>query len=766
MTITAQSADGVMHQFPDGTDQAVIGKVMKQYAMAQRAPKQSRQIAGGEIDHPGKIVSALAGAGKGFGDTVLGAEQLAGKGLSALGATGAGGALQSDAARGINNLNQQIAPYHQANPISTDVGEIGGGVAALAVPAGDALKAKGAFGVAKSLGKAGVLGAAQGALTPVENDAHFWATKATQTGMGFLGGLAGGAVAHTLSAAVEHGAPAVSSAVKAIWGKENPAAIQGAAIQKILDRFDADAAAGGPTAQNALLLAKAARQNGKPMSLMDFGGENVKGLAGNVARKPGPARAIIASVLDARDKGAAARLNVDISKHLSDGEMQDTAKTLMTARSAAANPLFKKLDDIKPTAEQLSGLNAIIASPEGQKALGTALTTMRRDALRHGVSFAPQARGLYEEIIPKSEKLVSNGTQSTTPVELSSQDLMRQSLTGKTRTAPTSQEILDKSLKGGGQNVFSSTVKNQDTPTGKFGIRPNYPSMPLLHSIKEGLDDNVEELRDPVTGKLPNTKGVNALAGLRDTFRESLKGMFPAYKDALDSWSGPSQSLGALSKGKGAFKLSPNDIAQQYGSLSPSDQQFYRLGMADEIRKRIAQTGMTGNEARSVIKNEWTKLQLRPVFKTDEDFNSFVDAVTSENTMVTTYGQVLKNSLTAARQAEDNSGDLETAAHAIRGGLHAVGGNFLGALHHAYQIKKDLGLRNNPALNAEIARLLTNENPDLFSGPGADFLRRNAGPNARNYLRNAVSSLPSYAAAAGGMAAGNAGANDPNNAVP
>ena len=35
MTIQAQSADGVIHEFPDGTDNAVIDKIMKDYATNQ-----------------------------------------------------------------------------------------------------------------------------------------------------------------------------------------------------------------------------------------------------------------------------------------------------------------------------------------------------------------------------------------------------------------------------------------------------------------------------------------------------------------------------------------------------------------------------------------------------------------------------------------------------------------------------------------------------------------------------------------------------------
>lgn len=66
MAITAQSADGVLHQFPDGTPDDVVDKVMKDYA-AQKAPAQT-SLAGTAADVaraiPGGVakgVSAIVG---------------------------------------------------------------------------------------------------------------------------------------------------------------------------------------------------------------------------------------------------------------------------------------------------------------------------------------------------------------------------------------------------------------------------------------------------------------------------------------------------------------------------------------------------------------------------------------------------------------------------------------------------------------------------------------------------------------------------------
>lgn len=61
MAITAQSADGKIHEFPDGTDGAVVDRVMKQYASGQSAaapsqPQQDRGVALDAIDYVSGIM--------------------------------------------------------------------------------------------------------------------------------------------------------------------------------------------------------------------------------------------------------------------------------------------------------------------------------------------------------------------------------------------------------------------------------------------------------------------------------------------------------------------------------------------------------------------------------------------------------------------------------------------------------------------------------------------------------------------------------------
>lgn len=138
---------------PDGAtaDQA-LEQVKRQHADTAQA---SAPVA----DAPGMVASLGAGAGAGFGKMVLGAQNLAGKGLSALGGVGhetslsdlvappqpnllqrAGNWLQQDAQTGQARLSAENAPYKAANPITNATGEFGGEMVA-AAPVGGVLAA-------------------------------------------------------------------------------------------------------------------------------------------------------------------------------------------------------------------------------------------------------------------------------------------------------------------------------------------------------------------------------------------------------------------------------------------------------------------------------------------------------------------------------------------------------------------------------------------------------------------------------------------------
>lgn len=86
----------------------------------------------------GYIESIGAGLGKGVGTVALGAQDLVGMGLEKLGADSSGKWLQQDAAMGRQKLATEVAPYKEANPMTTGGAELAAEIGAT-LPVGGAL---------------------------------------------------------------------------------------------------------------------------------------------------------------------------------------------------------------------------------------------------------------------------------------------------------------------------------------------------------------------------------------------------------------------------------------------------------------------------------------------------------------------------------------------------------------------------------------------------------------------------------------------------
>lgn len=148
---------------------------------------------------PGFLASLGAGLGHGVGSTILGAQELLGKGAQAVGLDNAGNWLVNDAQQGVKNLNAQNQPYAAAHSITNTIGNIGGNIAATAPLAALAP----ATATATALGRVGTgaaIGAASGAMTPSDPNSQesYWDQKLGQAGTGAAFGAGGAVLANAL----------------------------------------------------------------------------------------------------------------------------------------------------------------------------------------------------------------------------------------------------------------------------------------------------------------------------------------------------------------------------------------------------------------------------------------------------------------------------------------------------------------------------------------------------------------------------------------
>lgn len=330
MPIRTRSSDGVTHKFPDGTPPDAVDKAMKSYAEEH----QDKSTTLGELGHG--VMDPAYGLGQLAGHVMPEPppiQSMEGKDINltqesdkivAERETGIqkerGGSKNTDWAR---MAGQALSPINYIGA--------GAGGAAIAPVAGKILGpalAKGAETVASAI----TGGAVSGAVQPVQDTEHFAKEKLKEVGLGSMIGGTFGAVGGAAAA----GLTGLGSYV----ARSYPENLMSEAVTKVLKRIKQDQKSGGPSATDALELVEAAS---KPVALIDVGGENLKGLGGNVARAPSESRAVASTFLKDRDEEAAKRLSADIQQHISGGPtVFQATEGLLESRSMASSPLYKE----------------------------------------------------------------------------------------------------------------------------------------------------------------------------------------------------------------------------------------------------------------------------------------------------------------------------------------------------------------------------------------------------------------------------------------
>lgn len=443
-----------------------------------------------------------------------------------------------------------------------------------------------------------------------------------------------------------------------------------------------DQAAGGPGP--AEIQTALGTAGNKPVSIADVSGANVKALGGNVARAPGPGREAVEQFLNQRDAEAGVRMAQDVNSLLANGGTAfDTAQGLIAQRAKEAAPLY----------EQAYAANQSISSPEIDKVLAT----------------------------PAGQRALTNARQ------LMANDM---TLMGKpdpqlTAAAREAAQLGLMEPHGSGTGVAA-------------GLK-----LQTLDYVKRSLDDMINSAQR--AGENNNARVMiglkGKLVGALDSADET-----GAYAQARSIFAGHSSSLDALQEGAKIFNKEPSLIANEISNLSPSEQEFYRLGAADALKTQIARTSSGGNEARAVIGNAYKQAQLRPIFPDQDTFDDFINSAKTESRMFSTKLGTIGGSDTARRVAEDTGGMGEGVVEPLaRAGMaFATGEPTLGAANLGLAGRGALRLMQQPSLeaNAQIAKLLFSSDPADNRAALAMILSRRGRPAVGQAIAAPLQSVP------------------------
>lgn len=371
--IRAQSADGVMHEFPDGTDPAVIDRAMKQYAQQKAAPAEVDPMTGKAPQEMGWLSRQLMGVQQAIGGPTDALRQGATLGLAdEAGAAGAaaGGGDYDQALQQIRGSQQAWGEQH---PIAD---------AALNVLGGLGSVAGGLAGRAPSLlqgaGQAAGLGAVAGGASAeggFENRA--------------LGAAAGGTIGGALGLATPLIVSGVAQAGSRIGnalapGLGNQEAKAGRVLSTYLNR-DLQ----GRSLDDLTAALDEARASGIPMSIMDVAGSNMTRLGRLAASAPGKASQQAEQfVAGSRAEVPYLAQNAMSRAVAPRGAAGQSVQELAEQRSAEAAPLYEQAFR-RGQAVTNDRIQGFLEDPIIQQGIKRGLEIQRLEALARGQKFDP-----------------------------------------------------------------------------------------------------------------------------------------------------------------------------------------------------------------------------------------------------------------------------------------------------------------------------------------------------------------------------------------
>lgn len=558
----------------------------------------------------------------------------------------------------------------------------------------------------------------------------------TDTGIGTgLGAAMGGAVPFA-------GEKLAQPALDFLGRKFGSGAVDNQAAQQVAKYMKP----GGPTAQDMLDL-QAAHASGTPLTIADVGGGEMQNRLGQMLRQPGDAREFGTQFLLDRDKGAGSRLAGAVDTNISNGGTAfDTNQALLSARSAAGAPLYEQAFQGGSTAPLEDQLRTSLQAATGAKGQ----ITKQIAQIENDSPGALAARGAAGADIRARYMDLHSQLQQAEQDRLSTLDMFQKAQSDGAMNAPGAvwnpriQQFLDDPVFRGGLKKGMEIQRLEALAAGKpfnpseyaiTGIDQagnpvvgNVPNMRLLDAGKKGLDAIIQGERNSVTGKL--SEYGRAVDQVRRSYLGQLDQINPDYAAARAAWSGPSSSMDAVQQGQTMFGRSPSEISHEFSRLSPNDQEFYRLGAADSLKRSIAKTGMGGDEAKRIIGNQDTQDQLRAIFPTQDGYNKFIQTATNENRIFNTKYKAIGGSETGARVAQDAAPPSPALGHAVQTAMSAGEGALGSAAFSAMRMLGALMSHGveHPEVNAAATRLMLNTDPAAQKALLAKILASQSAP--------------------------------------
>lgn len=562
-----------------------------------------------------------------------------------------------------------------------------------------------------------------------------------------LGNMAGGVGAAGLTS-IPFLSDIAKGPVQALARTFIPGAKSSQAVSKLAQAMQQDIDSGAVTIQD---FQNAQLKGLQPWELDDA--ENTRALAGAITRSGGPARTTMRAYAKAQDAAAPGRLDAALNDAagVNGVNINDTAESIAAAQQKAARPLYDKAmagGSIAPLQTQFENAfnDASAAEQQAMKdvqaaqnnaTLSAAQVSRAGDNVYANASALPAQRSAASALEDAQARLAAAQAQKQQVL-----DKLRQAQGDASANAPGAvwsprlQQFLDDPIlqqglqKGAAMQRLEAIGQNEPFNPREWGITgadpqgnpvvSQVPNMRMLDMGKRGLDAIVRDNTDPITGKM--TDFGRSVSIFRKGYVNELDNLNPDYAPARAAWSGPAQSLNAIQLGKTAMTKPPQQIASELGTLSPSDQQLYRVSAIQNSVSPKMNAGTPGSdESLRLLANSPDKLkpQLEALLPDQAAQQKVLSAAQQAYFKKKAMGAISGNSATIERgmdqlalnggESSHPVGKLALGAGAAELGHPVIAGYaLLRALGDA--AKKAVG-GASPAVNQRIAKMMTTANP-------------------------------------------------------
>lgn len=288
------------------------------------------------------------------------------------------------------------------------------------------------------------------------------------------------------------------------------------------------------------------------------------------------------------------------------------------------------------------------------------------------------------------------------------------------------QEIIDTPAGRAALRDAQRLAENAREPFKQFFVQmgddPNnisitrVPDMRAWDWIKRALDDKIEAntIREPFRAPQMNNEA-RIINQLKQALVSELDAQNPVYAQARKVWSSGQEADQAIEVGRNVFDMGAKRFKQAMDAMSPQQRELARLGVAEKLRERIDNAGMTHNALLKFFSTREQYNSIRAAFPDDQSFAKFRTAMFNEARMRKTYQAVTGNSTTARQLADLNEAQSPAGTALMEAGLGAATGGTAGMMTSLINTMRG-GLSRlggfTPDVAAKTVDILLSRNPE------------------------------------------------------